>query len=118
MEIFRQGSQQIAAGASATLITFWVPRGNRLSLKEFGNYANAIGAFGNVVWRVKINGSARYPLDSISDQVGSQNQTMPIGNEIEAYGGDLVEVTAENALTAPQPYGAGAIIKGDLVGVR
>lgn len=114
MNVYRQGSQSIAPGASATLITYHVSRNQRFDLTHFANYANSSIAFGYVTWRIKINGASRYPFDAILDQMGSQNEPMPVGDEVFVQGGDVVTVEAENAAGSPSTFGVGAVLKGTL----
>lgn len=111
-QILRQGSQLLNPGEEKTLITYYVPRGMKFRMEEVGNYTNNSIAFGYITWKVRVNGFARYPLDSVLDQIGSQNQLVAVGEEIGAAGGDVVTVTAENASGAPSAFAAGWVFKG------
>lgn len=108
------GSQSVAAAANANtptrvrLIQIIVGGGAKFKCTHFGNYANVVGAFGNLFWEIVCDGIVTRQ-GRIYDQIGLQYQPRELGEEAVAYNTFEVYVSNTSLTTA---YTGGATIKG------
>lgn len=74
------------------LFTYQVPARAKIKMTHFSNYMGTAD-WGNVEWRVCVNGIPTYPLESVLDQVGIS--TLPrLTQPIVAKGGDTLTIDA------------------------
>ena len=90
-----ESSKEITAGSSKTLFSFIVPEKNILIFKKFGNQLSDTGAYGSVIFRIKINGNPVFPYHYITDQVGYLAMPKEI-TEFKLLPYDKVEIDAIN----------------------
>jgi len=86
----------LAASVGTVIATYIVPSKCRARLLSFGNYLSLVALWGDVTWRMNVNGIPMAPYNAIRDQIGYAAQRSDV-EKIEAGGGSVITVTADNA---------------------
>jgi len=111
-EYKRQNSFVVLLNATQVIITFAVPSKCRVTTRKFSNYVDNVLAWGGIVWRLLRNGIPIPPYEAIRDPRGSQ-YLLDAMEPVTFYGGDLLEVIAENAYAGAASVGIGAALGFD-----
>ena len=74
------------------LFTYQVPARAKLLMTHFSNYMGTAD-WGNVEWRVCVNGIPTYPLESVLDQLGISTRPR-LSQPIKIDGGDVLTIDA------------------------
>lgn len=110
----RQASASIANGGTTDLITEIAPSNMIMKLTHFGTYVAQLAAWGNLVWNVMDGNIKQYPFNDQRDQLGLQNDPLPLSESIDLYPGHTLVVRCNNdGAVAPGTYTGGAVIKGE-----
>jgi hypothetical protein len=108
----RQASATIPAASTVTLVSIKISNNEGFALTHFANYVGATLAWGNLTWKVLVNGIPQAPIDNQKDQRGDQITPQQVYEEIICGPCDLLEIICTNS-DAVNGYVAGVLMKGD-----
>jgi hypothetical protein len=100
----------INIGPLAPVVQFQMPKGNyRGVISSFGQALENAAAFADVEWAILINGQPAQQFISITQQLMTISNILPLPSPILLRGGDLV-VLAARAIAAPPHTATGRLV--------